>query len=101
MASDKEVTEKLYACKSQHNAWTAFADWYVGVASDPRERLFKRHGVDEAAQDWAFEKAESAEAARRIARSFHDGAGFDGELGEPDPNALYVYVYLKSRDTKE
>jgi hypothetical protein len=101
MSSDKEVSDKLYACRSQHEAKTAFADWYVGVASDPRDRLFRHHGVNEAAGAWAFEEAESAKAARRIARSFHDGAGFAGELGESDPNALYVYIYLKTRDTRE
>lgn len=101
MPSDKEIEERLYACKSRHDGWTAFADWYVGVASDPRDRLFRHHRVNEAAGDWAYEEAESAKAARRIARSFHDGAGFAGDVDESDPNALYVYIYLKTRDTRE
>lgn len=101
MASDDEVRKKLYECRLQHKPTTPFADWYVGVAKDPRERLFQHHAVNEAAGDWAFEEAESAKAARRIARSFHDGAGFDGELDEPDPDALYVYVYLKTSDTRQ
>jgi hypothetical protein len=101
MPSDEEVRQRLYACKSQHEPKTLFADWYVGVARNPRERLFNHHGVNEAAGDWAFEEAETAKAARRIATSFHDGAGCDGELGVPDPEALSVYIYLKTSDTRE
>lgn len=101
MPTDKEVSDKLYAVKSKHEGWTAFADWYVSVASDPWDRLFKHHGVDKAAGDWAFEQAESAQAARRIAKSFHSGGGFDGEVENADPDAVYVYIYLKTQDTRQ
>lgn len=50
---------------------------------------------------WAFEPTESAEDARRLAKSFHSGGGFDGELGDDDPAAVYVYIYLKTKDTKQ
>jgi hypothetical protein len=99
MPPDKEIIELLYARRKQHGGWNS--EWYAGVASDPRERLFKHHRVDEASGAWAFEPTESAQDARRLAKSFHSGGGFDGELGDDDPAAVYVYIYLKTKDTKQ
>ena len=54
MPPDKEIIELLYARRKQHGGWNS--EWYAGVASDPRERLFKHHRVDEASGAWAFER---------------------------------------------
>lgn len=77
-----------------------YAAWYVGIAKDPRERLFQGHGVDEARDWWIFRQASSSETAREIERYFVTVLGTDGGPGGGDSESVFVYAYLKSEHTR-
>ena len=77
-----------------------FADYYVGIAADPKKALLDVHKVDEAADPWLYKQALTFHAARTVQDYFlrrlkADGAPvFDG-----DEDMDCVYVYKKSRRT--
>ena len=73
--------------------------WYVGLASDAEEMLFKHHKVDRQHGYWIYRMADSS----KIARLAH-GACLQWECdGEPNPKPFsghFVYAYLKAENTK-
>jgi hypothetical protein len=75
------------------------SDWYVGVATDPRDRLFNGHNVDEHNGIWIFEEASSDSVARSVEKAYLN-TGHDGGSGGGDENSVYVYAYVKLRGTK-
>jgi hypothetical protein len=75
-------------------------DWYVGIASDPRSRLFNDHQVNETIDTWAYAYAETNDIAREIEKAYHD-AGYDGGPGGGDATTKAVYAYFKTSSTKE
>lgn len=73
--------------------------WYVGIASDPKRRLFNEHHVpvdDDDARRIFFE-ANSSECARDVEAELIS-LGFDGGPGGGDDATTFVYVYLKLRE---
>ncbi len=77
---------------------TVNSQWYVGIASDVRERLFIDHKVHEQNGQWAHSPADTADIARSVEKHFLD-AGLDGGAGGGDDTTKTVYVYLKSSRT--
>lgn len=69
-------------------------DWYVGIAADPKQRLFKDHNVTEGSGSYIALEASSTAEAREIEQTYLD-AGFDGGAGGGDNNTNWVYAYLK------
>ena len=74
------------------------SDWYVGIATDPRDRLFNGHNVDAHNGIWISEQATSDSVARSVEQAYLD-TGHDGGAGGGDENSVYVYAYLKLRGT--
>ena len=76
------------------------AQWYVGVAKDPKKALFKEHHVPKSGNPWFFKHAmDHTEALRiqdRLLREGLDGAAFN-----KDVKATGIYLYRKSGHTKE
>ena len=78
-----------------------FADYYVGIAADPKAALFKRHEVDDKQDPWLYKQTLTFQAARTVQRYFLEKLGTDGEAvikGDEDTDC--VYVYKKSARTK-
>lgn len=73
--------------------------WYVGIASDPRSRLFGDHGVDEKGDMWIYRECESAVLAREVEEFFVKMIGTDGGLGGGDESTRWVYAYKKAPHT--
>jgi secreted protein with Ig-like and vWFA domain len=73
-------------------------DWYVGIASDARGRLFNDHNVDEKSGIWIYELATSATVARTVEQAYLD-TGHDGGGGGGDDDSAYVYAYVKLQGT--
>lgn len=73
-------------------------DWYIGIASDIRQRLFGDHGVSEAVDAWAYMAAANSEVARFVEAAYLR-AGCDGGPGGGDNTTTVVYAYLKSDRT--
>ena len=76
-----------------------YSSWYVGIADNPRERLFDGHGVKEEGDLWIYRTAESSTEARRIEKYFVEQLGTDGGTGGGDEKTKAVYAYLKNSHT--
>lgn len=99
MSTAKEVYDHLngYLTKFPN---TKASDWYAGIATDARDRLFNAHQVNEQNDAWAYATADSNAIAREVEGAYHD-AGYDGGPGGGDNATRAVYVYLKTRSTKQ
>jgi hypothetical protein len=75
-------------------------DWYVGIASNPENRVFSDHQVDRDKGTWIYCPAASDTAARTVEDAYH-AAGCDGGPGGGDRTTTFVYAYLKTRTTVE
>ncbi len=81
---------------SQHGG--GYSAWYVGIASDPKDRLFNEHNVDQHNGAWIYKDAGSETEARRIEKHFLS-LGCDGGTGGGDYSTRYVYAYKKTYST--
>ena len=77
---------------------TKNSQWYVGIASDVRQRLFSDHRVSEQLDGWAYMAADASGTARSVETAYHN-AGCDGGPGGGDNTTTVVYTYLKSGRT--
>ncbi|MFP4466672.1 MAG: hypothetical protein ACLFP1_06455 [Candidatus Goldiibacteriota bacterium] len=77
-----------------------FSGWYVGVSKKPDKSIFKDHKVPKKGSPWFYKFAsDSMESARVYEQLLM--MGFDGDKKSSDPGAFGVYVYRKSKETKE
>ena len=97
MATKEEVSSYLNN-RLKQNPDTVNAQWYVGIASDVRDRLFNDHNVHEQNDQWTHATAHTNAIARQVEADFL-GAGCDGGKGGGDSATKTVYVYLKSART--
>lgn len=74
--------------------------WYVGIATDPRARLFNDHNVFEQDDAWIFRDCGTDTAARNIEQHFLN-QGCDGGPGGGDSTTKFIYAYKKARHTVE
>ena len=100
MANIKESIKVDIKAYIQKNG-EAYSDWYVGIASDPRERLFNGHNVTEKGGAWIYREAENSSAAREVEAYFVNTLGTDGGSGGGDYSTKSVYAYKKTSTTKE
>lgn len=76
-----------------------YRDWYVGIASDVRQRLFADHGVREKGDYWIFRDC-GTDTAARDAEDYFLRKGCDGGPGGGDYTTKYVYAYRKAPHTR-
>ncbi len=76
------------------------ADWYCGIASDPRQRLFLDHGVDEIYDAWIHGDCGTEAVARSVERYFLS-RGCKGDEGGGDRQTKYVYAYKITSHSRE
>lgn len=67
-------------------------EWYVGLASDPRQKLFVTHNVSEKFDAWMYRQASSAEVALSVTKTLLD-IGCVGDSSSDDDGARTVYIY--------
>lgn len=79
----------------------AYSQWYVGIAADARDRLFRGHAVDEKNGVWIYGTATSSDVARRVERYFLDVVGTGGGPGGGDDKTNMVYAYRITNTTVE
>lgn len=80
---------------------SGYRNWYVGIARDPRSRLFNDHNVSEHNGWWIFREAYSDTSAREVESFFLDYRGTKGGPGGGDSDTKYVYAYRITESTKE
>ncbi len=77
----------------------AYSNWYVGIASDARHRLFRDHNVRESGDRWRLKQCPSSAVAREVEVHFVNTLGTDGGTGGTgggDAAPDKVYAYLKT-----
>jgi len=75
-----------------------YPEWYAGIASDPKGRLFNDHNVSESSDAWIYRDCGSATAARTV-EDYFLRKGCDGGTGGGDNTTRYVYAYKKNGHT--
>lgn len=90
----KEITDHLFV-KRNIKKWN---EVYVGIAKDPRDRLFNGHRVQKDGDVWIYCQAFSSDDAREVEKTLLD-KGADGGPGGGDDDTTYVYAYKKTSDT--
>ena len=99
MADDKQkIISDIKAYVSKNGG--AYSSWYVGIASDPKDRLFNDHAVAEVGGAWIYSPCASSTIAREIEDCFI-ALGMKGGAGGGDNTSKYVYAYKITKDTKE
>ena len=73
--------------------------WYVGIASDARDRLFNDHKVKEKGDSWVFRQTSFSGVAREIEDYFVNMLGTDGGAGKGVVFTDMVYAYKKASHT--
>lgn len=79
---------------------TRYEQFYVGIATDPVNRLTNEHGVDNAVPNIYWNYPLQTEIVRAIEKHFLD-KGCKGGPGGGDQNTNYIYAYLVTSKTKE
>ena len=75
-----------------------YQSWYVGIASDARERLFQGHNVSEKGDQWIYDQCPDDQGARSVEEALLK-LGCDGDIGGGDESTTYIYAYFKSSNT--
>ena len=71
--------------------------WYVGIATDARDRLFSEHKVNEHGGCWIYRKAGSEDAARETEKRLLSLRPFKGGPGGGySPHFVYAYQITSS-----
>lgn len=73
--------------------------WYVGITRNPQQRLFSEHQVNQNGL-WIYNVTNNTREARLIESTMLD-LGYSGGTGGGDEDAIYVYCYLKTKNTAE
>lgn len=77
-----------------------WANWYVGVAVDPSDRLTDDHMVDIGSDLWVCSEAFTPEEALLVRGRFVDEHGVDSDEARDEKQGRFVYAYKKAPHTK-
>jgi hypothetical protein len=94
---EQSVMAEIVACMQKYGGYSA---WYVGIASDPRQRLFTDHSVSETRDAWIYRDLGDDTSSRRVEKAFLD-AGCQGGGGGGDWRTRFVYAYKVTSNTRE
>ncbi len=72
----KEIEDYVLKCGG------SFSSWYIGIAEDPRERLFNEHSVSEKEDIWIYRITSSSEIASNVEQHFLDLGMYGGVVEE-------------------
>lgn len=93
--NNKFVTETL-----NHIGSDSKSNWYVGIATNPKDRLFIDHSVDEKNGKWIHSARLNETDARDTEKYLLDNYPFKGDTGG-GINPCYVYAYKITSETRE
>lgn len=79
---------------------SGYRNWYCGIASDPKSRLFNDHNVSKENAWWIHRDAGNELNARDTEECLLK-LGFDGDGGGGDSTTKHVYAYRKTSTTNE
>lgn len=101
MFSEEEL-RIMSAIKSYIDKFSSpYGSWYIGIASDPKQRLFNDHSVNEKSDPWIFQKCQTADSARKIEDNLINSLRTKGDTGGGDNTTKYIYGYLITNHSRE
>ena len=102
MATAASVEKQVIAAIDAHikKCGGGYPAWYVGIAADPRDRLFSAHCVSEKGDAWIVRDCGDDATARRVEMAFLN-AGCKGSHGGGDRDTRFAYAYKISSTTCE
>ncbi|MFA5749744.1 MAG: hypothetical protein WC895_00785 [Candidatus Shapirobacteria bacterium] len=83
------------------NYQSYWKDWYIGIASDPEQRLFTDHSVNQKTDIWIYRICQNADSARKIEEYLINSLKTKGDTGGGDNTTKFVYAYLTTSHSKE
>ncbi len=92
MSVEKEIDIRI------HRSGRSYSEWYVGIATNPRKRLFEGHNVNEHDGAWLYRDACSESMAKAIEAIFLKKGCQGGSSGGDNPH--YIYAYRMTRTTR-
>ena len=78
-----------------------YSQWYAGVATDPKKRLFNDHNVNEQSDNWVYSNHLGTDTAARNVEQHFLAKGCKGAPGGGDRNSCYAYAYKINGHTRE
>jgi len=78
-----------------------YSKWYVGITSNPEERLFSEHNVTKNNSAWIYCPCLSSISARNVESYFLKERRALGGGGGGDDDSIYVYAYKVASYTIE
>ena len=94
------VNKKIVTDVLNYIGAEAKSGWYVGIATNAKNRLFQDHKVDEKNGYWIYQEASSETDARDTETYLLNNYFFKGGTGGGD-NPRYVYAYKITLETRE
>lgn len=94
----QEAANEIATYMSQHGG--PLSGWYVGIAKDPRDRLFVDHNVSENPDAWIFVPCDSDSVARQVENHFLRQGCLGGD-GGGSVASEYVYAYKITPYTRQ
>lgn len=91
MANSKDTITSEISSHVTRNGGSS-SQWYFGIATDPKQRLFGDHAVKENGDTWIYIPCGTSEVARAIEKHFL-AQGMQGGPGGGDGSSQYVYAY--------
>ena len=88
----KDIRHYISSCYENFTK-ADFAEWYVGIADDPKERLVSEHNIRENIDLGILREASNADMARSIREYFLKIQGTQGVSDEGNENSRFVYAY--------
>lgn len=79
------------------NSGANYREWYVGVAINPRERLFTEHRVSEKSGLWIYRDAHSEGEARHIEAIFLKKNCKGGSLKRDSSRHVYAFKMTRTK----
>lgn len=98
MSTAQQAFAFLNSVMDKHGG--APSQWYAGIASDPRQRLFNDHNVSEHGDAWGLDYCVSADDARAVEEALLH-MGCKGGAGGGDASTKAVYLYKIAPHTRE
>ena len=92
MSIEQEIDQRI------QKSGAGYREWYVGLAVDPKARLFVDHNVNEASGAWYFRDAGTVAGAQDIEAIFLK-KGCKGGAIRRDVSQ-HIYAYKMTRTTK-
>ena len=81
-----------------HKSGSGYREWYVGLAINPRQRLFEGHNVSEKSGMWTYKDAGSEIEARDIEAVFLKRGCKGGSIKKD--SSRHIYAYKMTRTTR-